>query len=174
MVPTKILCFRNKSAVVLDGFRIGLVVFSRRLLVGHSALCPGTSCGWAQCQAGDLTLWPPFSGKAAGEAGQLLQGEVMQRQVSIWTNDLAMSLVSNGAMQLGLWLSGSHILLISLGVLLACEIHMWPVCYSSLIMPARVFKWDLLQPRCFAHHEPIFPTVWLRNFFFLSYRSSWS
>ena len=48
----------------------------------------------------------------------------MQRQVSIWTNDLAMSLVSNGAMQLGLWLSGSHILLISLGVLLACEIHM--------------------------------------------------
>lgn len=174
MVPTKILCFRNKSAVVLDGFQIGLVVFSRRLLVGHSALCPGTSCGWAQCQAGDLTLWPPFSGKAAGEAGQLLQGEVMQRQVSIWTNDLAMSLVSNGAMQLGLWLSGSHILLISLGVLLACEIHMWPVCYSSLIMPARVFKWDLLQPRCFAHHEPIFPTVWLPKFFFLSYRSSWS
>lgn len=62
-------------------------------------------------------------GKAVGEAGQLLQAEMMERQVNIWMNDLATSLVSNGAMQSGLWLSGPHVLLISLGVLLACEIH---------------------------------------------------
>lgn len=45
MVPPKILCIRNKMTVVFRSSRIGILVFSKHLLVGHSTPCQ-RSCLW--------------------------------------------------------------------------------------------------------------------------------
>lgn len=162
MVPTKILGIRNKSAVVLDGFRIGLVVFSGIYLLGLSLmprdilwLSPVPS--WES----DLVAWLR---EGCGWGRSVYSRQRWWRGRGIWMNDLATSLVSNGAMQSGLWLSGPHVLL----DLTRSAVSLW-ITHDQCAIQAplcSIFKWDLLQQRCFAHHESILPTIWLPNFFF--------